>query len=82
MTNTINLVIDDLDLKLPAFLRPSDLIDIGLYKSRSDICWSMKRGKAPPSIKLSTHKVVFPRAALCDWLRKKAEIAELEYDQS
>ena len=65
-------MIEDLQKKFPEFLRPRDLVKSGLYKSTSDLCWSMKRGLAPPSIKLSSHKVIFPRAPLCEWLREKA----------
>ena len=62
---------------LPEFLRPRDLIEAGLYKSRSDLCWSMKRGLAPPSIQLSPRKIVFPRAALRDWLKEKTLAEEV-----
>ena len=77
MTNTseINLAINDLNSRLPEFLRPSDLVAFGLYKSRSDLCVAMKRGQAPPSIKVSAHKVVFPKSGLCNWLRERAEIS-------
>lgn len=65
-------VIEELRKNYPEFLRPQDLVNLGLYKSRSDLSWSMKRGKGPPSFKLSSHKVVFPRSSLCEWLKQKA----------
>jgi predicted DNA-binding transcriptional regulator AlpA len=71
MQSKFDVMIENLEEKLPEFLRPKDLIKTGLYKSRSDITWSMKRNQAPPWLKLSTHKVVFPRSALCQWLREK-----------
>lgn len=55
----------------PEFLRSSDLIECGLYRSRSDLCWSMKRDLSPPFIRLSPHKIVFSRSALIEWLRDK-----------
>lgn len=61
---------------LPEFLRPIDLVNCGLYKSRSDVCWAMKRGQAPPAIRLTPHKIVFPKASLCDWLKEKTRLAE------
>jgi predicted DNA-binding transcriptional regulator AlpA len=67
--------IQSITANLPDFLRPIDLVTCGLYKSRSDVCWAMKRGQAPPSIRLTSHKIVFPKASLCDWLREKAHLA-------
>ncbi len=66
--------IQKITIHLPEFLRSKDLIKIGLYQSRSDLCWSMKRGLAPPSIQLSPRKIVFPRESLRDWLREKTLI--------
>ena len=34
---------------------------------------AMKRGQTPPFIKLSKHKIIFPRANLCEWLREKSD---------
>jgi predicted DNA-binding transcriptional regulator AlpA len=70
----IDVLIKDINANLPEFLRPRDLVSCGLYRSRSDICWAMKRGQAPPSIKLTSHKIVFPRASLCEWLKEKANL--------
>ena len=69
----IDVIIEDIQKKFPEFLRPKDLVKTGLYKSTSDLCWAQKRGQAPPSIKLSSHKVIFPRASLCEWIRGKAQ---------
>lgn len=68
----IEIIVESLEKNLPEFCRAADLVYAGLYKSRSDVAWAIKRRQAPPSIKLSSHKVVFPRAALCQWLRDKA----------
>ena len=76
----LNLMIEDIQKKFPEFLRATDLIKSGLYKSRSDLCWSIKRNQAPPSIKLSTRKVVFPRTSLCEWLQEKAENNPVEVE--
>ncbi len=73
LQSNIDVMIDDIQKNFPEFLRAKDLVKSGLYKSTSDLCWSMKRGLAPPSIKLSSHKVIFPRASLCEWLREKAQ---------
>lgn len=73
LQSNIEVIIQDIEKKYPEFLRPRDLVKSGLYKSTSDLCWSMKRHQAPPSIKLSSHKVIFPRASLCEWLREKAQ---------
>jgi len=81
-TSDINLIINDLNSRLPEFLRPADLVVFGLYKSRSDVCIAMKRGQAPPSIKVSSHKVIFPKSGICNWLRQKAEVFGGENDSS
>lgn len=76
MSINVEILIQDIAANLPEFLRPKDLVECGLYKSRSDVCWAMKRGQAPPSIKLTSHKIVFPRASLCEWLKEKALLVE------
>ena len=73
-----NALIKDIQQNFPEFLRPSDVVKTGLYKSRSDLCWSMKRNQAPPSIRVSSHKIIFPRAALCAWLLEKASVGFVE----
>lgn len=57
--------------KFPEFLRASDLIKLGLYSGRASVTVAKRLGKSPPHIKLSSHKVVFPRAALIAWLLAK-----------
>jgi predicted DNA-binding transcriptional regulator AlpA len=69
-----NEIAKDIKKNYPEFLRPTDLVATGLYKSRSDLCWSMKRGLAPPCIKLSSHKVIFPRASIIEWLKQKDQM--------
>jgi hypothetical protein len=69
----LDAIIQDIITNLPEFLRATDLISCGLFKTRSDVSWAMKRGLAPPSIKLSQHKIIFPRASLCEWLKEKTK---------
>ena len=76
--NTIEAIIIDIEKNYPSFLRPKDLIKTGLFKSRSDVSWAIRRGYAPPSIKLSDHKVIFPRVSLCLWLRENANLSGKE----
>lgn len=71
---SLEIFLSDLLLKFPEFIRGSDLIRMGLYKSRSDLCWSIKRGKAPPHIKVSSHKIIFARSSLCEWIKEKFEL--------
>ena len=75
MTANIDAFVKDIRDNFPEFLRPSDLVNSGLFQSRSDVCHAMRRAQAPPYIKLSSHKVVFPRASLCEWLREKMLVA-------
>jgi hypothetical protein len=70
--NDIDAVIKDIEHNLPEFLRAKDLITCGLFKTRSDISWAKRRGQTPPAVRLSSHKIVYPRASLCIWLREKA----------
>lgn len=74
----IESMVNAIERNFPEFLRAADLVKCGLYKSRSDISWSIRRGQAPPSIRLSSHKIVFPRANLCQWLKEKANICLIE----
>jgi len=69
----LELAIHNLEKNLPEFLRAIDLIELGLFKSRSDVCWAIKRGQAPAMIRLSQSKIVFPKAALIQWLKEKAQ---------
>lgn len=66
---------------LPEFLRPIDLVDAGLYKSRSDLCWSMKRQTSPPFIRVSSHKILFPKRELTAWLKEKTLVDEVSDDK-
>lgn len=66
---TLNLTSINSQLeKYPEFLRAKDLIKLGLYGTRCAVTLSVNRGDAPPCIKLSPKKVIFPKAALCEWL--------------
>lgn len=70
--SNLDAIIQDITTNLPEFLRARDLIACGLYKTRSDISWALKRGQTPPAIKLSPHKIIFPRASLIEWLKEKS----------
>jgi hypothetical protein len=76
----LGLIIDDIMSSLPEFLRGNDLIRIGLFKSRSDLCWAMKRNQAPPFIKLSIKKIVYPKSSLCEWLKQKSSSDDLNQE--
>lgn len=78
---SLEIFLSDILSRFPEFIRGSDLIRMGLYKSRSDLCWSIKRGKAPPHIKVSSHKIIFSRSSLCEWIKGKLDCSEGEmYD--
>jgi len=68
----VDITFNDVMSKLPEFLRPKDLIKLGLFRSASDICWAMKRNQSPPFIRLSAKKVIFSRTRLCEWLKQKS----------
>ena len=55
----------------PEFLRTADLVSLGLFKNRCDVCRALKTGTAPPAIKMSQHRNLFPRDGLIDWLQRK-----------
>jgi predicted DNA-binding transcriptional regulator AlpA len=59
--------------RYPQFLRVKDLIDLNLYETPAAVSISIKDGKAPPSIRLSSRKIVFPRSELIEWLLQKAK---------
>jgi len=72
---SLDIFLYDILSRYPEFIRGSDLIRMGLYKSRSDLCWSIKRGKAPPHIKVSSHKIIFARSSLCEWIKEKLDFS-------
>lgn len=53
---------------LPEFLRARDLVKLGLFGTRFSVTNAVRRGDAPPCIKLSAHKVIFPKSSLRKWL--------------
>ena len=57
----------------PDFLRPKDLIRLGLFKSPSDVTQNIRRGDAPPLIRLGVRKLVFPKSLLVEWLNNKTK---------
>jgi hypothetical protein len=78
----IDLLVRDIQDNYPEFLRAKDLIESGLYQTRSDLSWAMKRDQAPPAIRLSSHKIIFPRSCLCKWLTEKALVCCVEGESS
>jgi hypothetical protein len=66
-------LIKKIEEKAPDFMRPLDLIEIGIYSSHAEISTLLKKGFAPPYMRLGQKKVIFPKKTLCDWLRKRAE---------
>ena len=69
---TLDALTRDITNNYPEILRARHLVQCGLFQSRSDVCLAIRRKQAPPSIKISSHKTVFPRAGLCAWLLEKA----------
>lgn len=78
MNTDIECIEKNLKENFPLFLRPIDLIKCGLFKSRSDVSVSIRRGQAPPLIRLSSNKIVFPRALLCNWLAERSLVNEAQ----
>jgi len=68
----IEKIIEEIELQCPSFLRASDLVKLSLFTSPAAVSVAMSEGRAPPSIKFSTRKLMFPRASLCEWLRQKS----------
>jgi predicted DNA-binding transcriptional regulator AlpA len=62
----------------PEFLRSRDLIELGIYKSFSDISYSIKRDLAPPYIKIGERKILYPKASLIAWLELKYNTQDKE----
>jgi len=60
-----------IDKAYPMLLSPTDLVSLGLYQSASDVSHSVKRGQAPPHLRLGYKKMVFPKATLLKWLQCK-----------
>ena len=76
--NTINQNLIDALSNKPEFLRSKDLIELGLFKTLPDVCWSKKRGFAPPFIKIGKRKYVYPKKMLIEWLNALQNSSSIE----
>lgn len=54
--------------KFPEFLRSRDLVLLGLFGSKFAVRNAQRRGNAPPSIKISFNRILFPKNLLVQWL--------------
>ena len=77
---TLDILFSNINETLPEFLRPKDLIKLGLFKSGSDLSWAMKRNQSPPFIRLSVKKIIFSRICLCEWLKQKSLSVDLNHE--
>jgi hypothetical protein len=62
---------DEIEREYGKFLRCKDLIDLGLYSSPAAVSLSIKNDNAPPYIRISPHKLLFPKVTLLAWLKSK-----------
>jgi len=62
----------------PEFLRSRDLIELGIYRSFSDISYSIIRGFAPPHLRIGERKILYPKASLIAWLELKYNTQDKE----
>ena len=77
----LDTLFNNINETLPEFLRPKDLIKLGLFKSGSDLSWAMKRNQSPPFIRLSVKKIIFSRICLCEWLKQKSLSSNLKVSE-
>jgi hypothetical protein len=71
--NQLEKTIRSINETYPELLRAADLVRIGVFRSRSAVCIALGSGLAPPYLRLTKRRIVFPKSALCDWLSGKIE---------
>lgn len=71
---------EDIETKLlvalenkPEFLCASDLIELGLFSSPSNVSHANRRGVAPPRVNMGILKKVYPKILLVEWLVKRMQ---------
>jgi len=74
----IEELITHLESNCPKFLRASDLIRLGLFRSNAHVAMCLKRGQCPPRIRVGKRKVLYPTVSLCTWLKERIEIIDFE----
>jgi len=62
----------------PEFLRSTDLIELGLFTSRANVCRANKIGCAPPMIRLGDRKIIYPKKLLIEWLLERLQKSPLK----
>lgn len=65
------IFIDYIEKSYPPLLKARDLIQMGLFPSRSAISSAIKRNEAPPFVRLGERKLRFPKCGLCEWIKKR-----------
>jgi hypothetical protein len=55
---------------LPDFLRPEDLISLGLYTTSDAAYWARTKGESPTFIKLG-RRILYPKKAVIEFLESR-----------
>ena len=66
----------EIEGKLPEMSTTKDLIELGLFASKYDAIRKRQEGKGPEFIKLSVHRICYPKKSVMSWLRKRVEISK------
>jgi predicted DNA-binding transcriptional regulator AlpA len=64
-------LIAHIEKSYPALLRARDLIEMGLYPSRSAISSAIRKNQGPPFVRFGERKMRFPKKSLCDWIARR-----------
>ncbi len=63
--------------RLPEFLTTLDLVDIGLYPTRSAVHLARSRGQAPSCMRIGK-KIVFPKGAIIEFVLANMERSKVD----
>lgn len=56
--------------ELPEFLKPQDLVDLGLYSSLQTLRLAVKDRKCPEYVSYTPNKVLFPKMAVLKFIKE------------
>jgi hypothetical protein len=62
--------LEELDKTLPEFVKPSDLISLGIAGSRTTLAADRKAGKGIPFVQFSKQRVRYPKKCVLEHVKK------------
>lgn len=68
----MNNYLEYLEDQLPQFLKPQDLVDLGLWPNIAAVYVARSKGMTPCCVRIG-RKILFPRKGIVDFLNRRTE---------